>query len=861
MNRKFRKPPLFARLLLKHLTEYQERYSMAGDMEEAYYEIYEDIGYLRAAFWFWYQTLFCTKKYTGYLYHRSVAMFKNYFKIAFRNLKRYKGYSAINISGLAAGIACCLLILLWVQDELSFDRFHENYDNIYRTGVDIPDYGFFEISTSPFGPAIKKEIPGVIEYVRFSPQTRKVFKFGEKAFYESGGIIADPSLFKVFTFSFKLGDPETAFTDPYNIVITEEFSEKYFGNENPIGKVMYMDGRQVTVTGMIENFPENSHINFDFMSSYEFISRLSHRGRGWRSFNFITYVHLQPGVDIADLENKMTELAAKNNCSQVTGLKWRISLQKFSDAYLYTHIAFGNGRKGNAKIVYIFSVIGFFILVIACVNFMNLSTARSACRAREVGMRKTVGAVRQQIIRQFFGESFFMVILSSTIAILILYTSIPFFNDLIGKQLSINLLNLSQVSGIASIILVTGLLSGCYPALYLSKFTPVYTIKGRGSSKGKFFRKFLVVFQFSFTIILVIGMVVIYRQLDYIRTKELGFNKDNIVYIPLKENIGSKFETFKSEIMKDPSIISVGAQGYLSATQLNRTNNYDWEGRPPDYRIDMFLNSFDHGFLETMGIELAQGSNFRKNSIGDVKYEFILNEEAVRKMGIESPIGKRFSAPNYEGIIIGVIKDVHLKSLYEKIHAHVFVSLNDYSLVPDYGVALIKIDGQKMRPALNTIESVWSEINPVSPFEYSFLDETYNSLYEIEHDRGMIINAFTFIAVFISALGLFGLSSFLIEQRTKEIGIRKALGSSVSSIIIHLNKDFVKWILLANIISWPSGYFIMNKYLEQYAYKIDVGISTFVFSGMVALLIAFITVSYQSIRSANAEPVDSLRYE
>ena len=794
------------------------------------------------------------------------AMLKNYLKIALRNIRRHKGYSFINIAGLAIGMACCILILLWVQDELSYDRFHENGKDIYR----IMSYGTrymiegIDGTPAPLAPAVKEEVPGIVNYARFSDIPKLVFKYGDKVFYETRGLIADPSIFEIFTFPFAQGDPKTALSEPLDIVITETMAKKYFGNENPVGKTMEIEGRPAAVTGVIQDIPHNSHIQFDFLSSYEFIQELTNYGMSWGSFNFVTYLQLEANRDIQEIGKNITAVAAKNNCPQVKdGVEFR--LQPLSAIHLDNRAAFRNySNVGDRKYVYVFSIIAFFILFIACVNFMNLSTARSTTRAKEVGMRKTVGASRRQLIMQFFGESLFLNSMACVFSLILVSVLLPAFNQVTGKQLKLDLIDVQLVLGLIIIVLLTAVTAGSYPAIYLSSFRPVKVLKGvfKSEGKGQTFRRILVVTQFTLSIALLIGTSVAYNQLRFLRYSKLGFNKENIVYVPIKENIGKRYDAFKAELLNDSNIQFVAAQYYLFAEEgAFRSTGYNWEGRKEGQEVDIILNLVDYDFIPMLDLELVEGKNFAKEYSTDATQAYILNEEAIKAMGIQDPVGKQFSYGKRKGTIIGVLKNAHFRSLHVEIEPHVFFFLNDVSEATQYGVVLIKINGNKTEEALAKIQGVWENINPISPFEFHFLDQKYDSLYRKEKKIGTILNAFTLFAIVISCLGLFGLASFLTERRTSEIGIRKVLGASESGIVFLLSKQFTKWVLIANLFAWPAAYFVMNEWLKSFAYRINIGVWTFVLSGLLAVGIALGTVSYQALKAARANPIDSLRYE
>ncbi len=785
-------------------------------------------------------------------------------KITWRQLKRHKIFSFINIVGLAVGIAAALLILLWVRDELSFDRFHENRDHIYRVVSDWDEYHWdgFEGSPGPLAPALQEELPGIKAAARIVEQHRKLFSTGGKAFYEDGGILADPEFFQIFSFSFVRGNPETALSGPYDIVVTQSMASRYFGEADPLGKTLEVDGKTSTITGVIDDIPPNSHLKFDYINSYAFIREHSAFGRTWSAFNFMTYLLLQPETDIESIGPAATAIALKNNSSQVKeGVTFRLQpLKKIHlDARPYRRPLY---NLGDSRSVHMFSLIAFFILLSACINFINLSTARSTLRSREVGLRKTVGAKRRQLILQFFGESLLFTATATGLALFMLFLLLPAFNRFSGKNLHLELPDTGLILGLPVLILVTGMIAGIYPAVYLSAFKPAASLKSKSepAGPGTVSRRCLVIIQFAISIMLITGTALVSRQLHFIRNKSLGFRTENIITLPVKQEIAERFAAFKTELLRGAEIRSVAATSYLFTDIVNRTTSYDWDGKDPDVSIDMIINGIDAEYTDTMDLELAAGRTFSHQYPTDKTQAYILNEEAVKRMGMESPLGKSFSWRDRKGTIIGILKDSHFQSLHEKIHPHVFVMLDDLRDHTDYGAVLVRIEGDTTR-AMTHIRRVWREVLPGTPFEYRFLDREYERLYRSETRAGAILNYFTALAVFIACLGLFGLAAFTSERRTKEIGIRKILGARPIEITCLLSKDFSKWILLANLIAWPAAYLAVHKWLQNFAYQTNLSVGVFLLSGLAALIIALLATGFYTLKAANADPMRSLRHE
>ena len=796
-------------------------------------------------------------------------MLKNIIKIAFRNILRYKANSFINICGLAIGIASCLIISLWVWSELNYDNFHNNSPNIYRSMSDSKYWEAFFGSPAPLAPAIASEVPGIVDYTRLAEHPRRVFRYEDKAFYEEGGFIVDPAFFKIFTFPFKAGNPENPFTSPCDVVISAAMAQKYFGDVDPIGQNMQIDGNTATVTGVIADVPANSHLQFDYLSSFEYIRDLTCWGTSWGSFNFATYVLVQDNADIAGLGNKITETAVANNCPQAVGGNAKFYLQPLEEIHLDGRFPFSYGKITDSVYLAIFSSIAVAILIIAIINFMNLSTARSASRSKEIGMRKTIGAKRFDLIMQFLGESVIITGIASVFALGLIELMLPIFNRYFDIKLSVEYTNINIIISLSIFVLLTGILAGSYPAFFLSGFSPMSAIKSSFSSSNKVsgigrkgnLRKALVVFQFVISIALIIGTTSMYRQLHFMKNKKLGFDKENIVYVPIKERIGSQYDAFKSELMHYPGVKGVSAQDYLCATMNNRTTDYGWEGKDLERSVDMLVSRVDYNFIDLLNLPLTDGRNFSREYLTDADQAFILNERAIEVMGIESPIGKQFSYGSKKGFIVGVVKNSYLRSLHHEIEPHVLHVMSDIASETEYGVILIKVNGSDVSHTLAAIEDVWNKFNPSSPFEFSFLDETYDRLYKNEEKINSLTYYFAILAVFISCLGLFGLVSYTIERRTKEIGIRKVLGASVSSIIRLVSKEYIVLVMVSCLIASPIAWYVIMKWLQNYAYRIDLGIEIFVIAGLSAMLIAFITVGSQAVKAASADPVKSLRYE
>jgi len=791
-------------------------------------------------------------------------MFWNYLKITVRNIKKHKTYSAINIAGLAMGIACCILIFLWVQDELSFDRFHENADSTYRvitnaryTGraVDNPE------TPSPFAAGMKQEFPEVIESTRVRFQARRIFQYKDKAFYEDGGVLVDPGFFKIFSFPFIQGDPETSLNDPFTMVLTESYAQKYFGNNDPVSQTVEFMGRPFIIRGIMADIPHNSHLQFDFLLSPLGLENMQNYEYDWSSDVVYTYVQVQRGTDIEALNRKTTDfLKPKDRLWEK--FEARFYLQPLSDIHLNAGLSREDIVHGDRKYIFIFSLIALGLLLIACTNFMNLSTARAAVRTKEIGIRKVVGSNRSQLFKQFLGESLWMTLLAGVLAVLLVSTFLPLFNNLSQKSLSLDLLDGKLFLGIASILFFTGFISGSYPAVFLSSFNPVAVLKEKifSARKGSKFRTVLVVFQFTLSAFLIIGTVVVNKQLHYMQNKKLGFEKDNMVYLPAKESAGQNYEALKTELLNESSILAVSAKNGLPTERTDGGVVFP-KGEEPDELIAYEVAAVDYDFMDIMGLEIVSGRNFSKEYPTDETDACILNEKGVQKLGVELPIGIEVATNRGIKTIIGVVRNAYFKSLHREIDPIMFHIRKDLSEYSKYGVILIKIRGGSIPQTIDTIESAWKKINPNVPFEYHFLDDAYDRLYHAEKRLSTSFNFFSLFAIFISCIGLLGLSSFMAERKTKEIGIRKVLGASLGEIVVLLSRQFAKWIIVANLIAWPVAYLAMKNWLFNFAYRTDIPLWIFPVTGILTLLVALLTVGYQSVKAALANPVKALRYE
>jgi len=779
-------------------------------------------------------------------------MFKNYFKITYRNIVRQKTYSAINIAGLAVGMSCFILISLWVQDELSFDRFHENSDHIYRI-VDYEKYSngeevHFSQNAAPLGPILKEKYPEILQFTRYR-RGEHIVSYGNKKFNQPGFDFTDPSFFELFSFPLIKGNRETVLSDPFSIVITEEMANKYFGNEEPIGKTLRVDNRlDFIVSGVVGSVPGNSHIQFNMLVPFQTISEFGYNIDNWRSWAYATYVLLDKNADYREVSRKISNVIIEHESDALA----TISLQPLRDVHLYSKNIWGFGGDGEIKYVFIFSVIAILILLTACINFMNLATARSSKRTKEVGLCKVVGANRKEIIVQFLNESVILSFIALFFSLSFVNIALPYFNELAGKELAFSLTgNISIIVLVISTVITTGIISGSYPALFLSAFQPVKVLKGTLSSgaKGANFRRILVSFQFVLTILLIFGTLVINRQLNFIKDQKLGYNDEQVISVELPGELGKKSDYIKNEILKNTDVVEVSAaSGQPNRIGMSRIFR-EWEGRQGEEQFLAFMLISDESYKETFQLEMAAGRYFSKMITTDTG-TVVINEAAMSVMGMDEPIGK--SLGPYK--IIGVLKDFHFRPLRTKIGPLiVFYGSEDFS----YDQLMVKLHPQKIA----SFSKTWATVVPDFPLEYKFVNEQTERMYRTEMRVEKVMNTFTVLILFIACLGLFGLASFVAEQRTKEIGIRKVLGASIPGILVLLNTEFIKWIIIAVLIAWPVGWFVMDSWLQTFAYKIDMTLWMFLVSGVAILVIALLTVSSQAIKASLKNPVDSLRYE
>ena len=796
-------------------------------------------------------------------------MFKNYLKIAVRNILRNKTYSIINIFGLSIGITCSVLIILWIHDELSYDQFHKNSSDLYIVAqkVYLQDGTVFGSQIPyPAGQELKSNYPGILDVARVYYSRPLLFAHNEKRSIENQILMVDPEFLTMFSFPLISGDAKTVLDDPNSVVITKNTAQKYFGNIDPVGKTFRVDNQyDLTVTGVLEDIPRNSNLDFSILIpiSSDVIKDEFETDR-WQftDVEFNTFVLLRKDQNYNDISKKIEPIMQNH----IEDCMDELFLYPLTKLHTNPDIAPFESRYIDMKYINIFIVIVFFVLLIACINFMNLSTARSTIRAQEIGMRKVVGANRGNLIRQFLGESLLLTLIAGFLALLIVEIMLPFFNNLSGKQLTIDYSNVSILLSFCAIILFVGIAAGSYPAFYLSAFRPITVLKSNliVDSKSSKLRKIFVVVQFALSISFIIGATIFYEQLNYMKNREVGYDKEDLISVPMVMPWGTglrrQYMAFKSELMTDPNIIGVTQSFSSPADIATAAGEANWDGKLPNQNVSIHWLTVHFDYCKTLGIEIKEGRSFSKEFISDGfndgHVSFIVNEEAVKQMGLKSPIGVNLSLFHKSGPIVGVMKNFHYHHMRTKIDPMAL-----FILTPFNNYILIKLQRDNKKESIEFIKKTWDKFSLDYPFEYSFVSDDCSSLYQNEERMGKILSSFTVFAILIACLGLWGLTSFIIERRTKEIGIRKVLGSSVLGIIIMMIKDFTQWILLANLIAWPIAWFVMNKWLQNFAYRTEINWWVFALSGGIALVIALATVISQAIKAATANPVEALKYE
>lgn len=816
-------------------------------------------------------------------------MLKNYFKIAWRNMMKNKVFSFINILGLSTGLTCCMLITLYILNETSYDRYQKNADNIYQVGTDFIGLGNFK--KQPTTPAAMGEIMKSV-FPEIQQTTRLVRLFAEdktllqytpqndavKSFYETKGYLADSTFFRIFTYNFIEGNPATALSNPNSVVLSEEIAKKIFGDQPALNKVIHISSstngdHDFQVTGVFKPINKPSHIDGRFFLSMmggDVADMIKRAGTNLANNNmYYTYLLLAPGSDPKKLEAQFPAFVDKyaGKDLKAVGFQKAQYLVALKDIHLHSGSDNDVTPSGSVTYLYILASIALFTLLIACINFMNLATARSSKRSSEVGIRKVLGAEKKFLIAQFLGESVMMSLIAFVFAIIFTELLIPAFNGLSGKNLSLNFSNIGIAVVFLLLSILTGLLAGSYPAFYLSSFNPAKVLKGKFSNSlaAVSLRKGLVIFQFVISVVLIIASVVIAQQMKYLRSADLGFDQERQIVIPLRsENAKKIYFAFKDDLLKQSSIANVGASAFYPGISNYADNILYKQGESMQQGKDIRMNYVDTRFLQTLKIEPVAGRLFSDDFPSDTSNGIILNQKAIKELGFASPqesIGKKlyfdFQGKNYSFNIVGVVKDFHYEDLHLPITPYGF----QLSMQPQYNYMIVHAKPGNINNILGTIRNSWHNLNPSEPFEYSFLDKDFQKNYDAENRLSAIVGYFTAIAILISCLGLFGLATFSAEQRIKEIGVRKTLGASVSSIVTLLSKDFLKLVAIAVLIASPLAWLAMNKWLDSFAYRIHINWSVFVITTVLALLIALITISFQAIKAALANPVESLRSE
>ncbi len=801
-------------------------------------------------------------------------MLRNYVTVAIRNLLRQRGFAAINILGLTIGLTVAALIILYMVHEMGYDRFHENHNRIFRVAIDGEISGQVlnvAVSSPPFGPALKNDYPEIADFVRLDQAGTSLFAIGEKKFYEDDILFADSGFFRIFTLPLLYGDPLTALEGSNKIVLSESTAQKYFGEEHAIGQVLrFNDQLDLTVSGVCRDYPDNSHFTFNALISFKTRADMAFPGwlDSWGNLSMWTYIMLDQNANLDSLESKLPEFLPRYFSEEIESANLRLDphLQAVTEIHLHSNLMAEIGSNSDISYIYLLMAITIFILILASINFMNLSTAKSANRAREVGIRKVAGAERKSLIIQFIGESVVISLISLFISLILIELLLPTFNQITGKELDMQYILDWQITlGFFILAAVVGVFAGSYPAFYLSAFNPLRVLQGRmkAGSSNSLLRNVLVFIQFTISIALIIGTVIIFRQLNYIKDKDLGFDDENVVVITLRnDDSRKKGAVMKNEFLANPDVTGVSlTNGYPGGT-LSGTGYFP-EGYGDEEPWLLYGFSIDPDFIDkTARMSVIEGRNFSSDFPSD-STAILINETLMRDLGwTEDPIGRIIDSDNSDSIqfrVVGVLGDFHNQSLHSKIKPIMLQFLRD-----DPRFILVRIRDNDPRSVLNELELAWKDINPEIPFEFEYLNNRIEEFYEFEDKIGKIFIYFTLFAIFIAALGLYGLATYISEQRTKEIGIRKAMGSTIVGVSFLLSKDFAKPVLLANLFAWPLAWFTMKEWLRNFEYQLDLSWNIFwVFglSGLAALILSLITVNIRTIRAASSNPVDSLRYE
>jgi len=801
-------------------------------------------------------------------------MFKNYLVIAWRNIKKSKAYSALNILGLAMGLAVFILIMLFVRTELGYDRYHANARTIYRVVQEQPGNFYlgsnvFAVTPGPLAAAMVQDFPEVLAATRIDDWSDVLVRVGEKTFLEKKVYWTDPQTFDIFSFPLVRGDRASALKEPFSILLSESAARRLFGDADPVGMTVTLQAFEMNsefkVAGVFRDIPSNSHFVMDVVAPFETMGKIQKTDlTRWGSNSYYTYILLKDGADPRDLEAKLVPFIAKYEAErgwEHGGRHSRYFLQRLTSIHLHSRANFDLGLIGDGRFVLLFASIAVLVLVIACVNYMNLATARSLKRAKEVGLRKVVGAGKGQLVRQFLGDSIVLTFIAFLLALGFVLAALPAFRTFVERDIVFNpFRDAGLLPALLLLVVVVGAVAGSYPALFVSAFRPVAALKGTGGAKakGRGLRNALIVFQFAASIALIICTIGVRSQLGFIRNKDMGYDREQILVLVPRGGVRTDFEAFKTELRANPAVVSVASSSCLP-NNVTSSTMAEWPGRPEDLRIPIYVIDADYDFPELYGLELVRGRSFSRGFPSDAQGAFLINETAQKALGWDDPVGREFGRQGHNGPygrIVGLLKDFHMHSLHLSIMP-LYIRLDPARA----NRISVKIRGWDIPAALAFVRKTWGRFAPEYPFEYSFFDDLFGRAYRVERRLGTMFSVFAGLAVLIACLGLLGLAAFTAEQRTKEIGIRKVLGASTPGVVVMLSREFMKWVVAANLVAWPVGYFAMSSWLRNFAYRTSLSVPMFAGAALAAFLVAAAVIGAQTFRAASANPAESMRYE